>query len=173
MVYHVSCGPQSIGYSSVQERFWGLLGPPGPFWGPPPALCIPLRIPQGGPPVLSVPLGSIFTTKSYKFNEAYSGLRIHVCNCGHFANDSEGGFTKKTWFSRAPGLGGPPVLSVPLGRIFTTKSLKFHEAYSRFPLEVCNSRHSAVDFWRRLQQKTRFSGSNNKRPRVAGHRFSK
>ena len=40
---------------------------------------------------------------------------------------------------------------------FTTKSIKFHEAYSRLPIEVCNSRHSAVDFGRRLHQKSRFS----------------
>ena len=38
-----------------------------------------------------------------------------------------------------------------------TKSQKFHEAYSRLPIEVCNSRHSAVDFGRRLHQKSRFS----------------
>ena len=40
----------------VYVASWGLLWPPGPFCAPC-VLCIPLRIPLGGPPVLSVPLG--------------------------------------------------------------------------------------------------------------------
>ena len=46
------------------------------IFGAPKARCyvigVPLRIPLGEPPVLSVPLGSIYTTKALKFHEAYS-----------------------------------------------------------------------------------------------------
>ena len=44
-------------------------------------LCIPLRIPPGGPPVLSVPLGSIFKTKSLKKQCVFKQNAPHVEIC--------------------------------------------------------------------------------------------
>ena len=50
----------------------GLPGPPGDSRGQTSVLRVPLRIPRGAGPVLSESLGSIFTTKTLKFHEAYS-----------------------------------------------------------------------------------------------------